>query len=84
MRRLAVICVILDDPDNSQKEFNDVVSSYKSIVLSRTGMPFEEGIAAISLMVRGSLDDINAFTGRIGAIQNVQVKTAISKYEFED
>lgn len=84
MRRIAFIGAILEEPAASQKEFNFVVSSYKSIVRGRSGHPFPEGVAVISLVVMGSLDEINALTGRLGQIPNVQVKSAISRKEFPD
>ncbi|NMA80286.1 MAG: iron-only hydrogenase system regulator [Clostridiales bacterium] len=82
MMRIAVISAILEDPNSSQKEFNQVVSEYVDIVRGRMGIPFEDGeIGIVSIVVVGSLDEINSFTGRIGNINNVIVKTAISKKE---
>jgi len=82
MLRIAVISAILEDPNSSQKEFNQVVSEYVDIVRGRMGIPFEDGdIGIVSIVVVGKLDEINSFTGRIGNIKNVIVKTAISKKE---
>ncbi|MDR3279538.1 MAG: hypothetical protein LBT23_03405 [Synergistaceae bacterium] len=78
-RRIAFIGAILDDPENSQQEFNSVVSTYKNIIRNRSGTPFPEGVAVVSFVVIGDVDDINALTGRLGQIPNVQVKSAISK-----
>ena len=73
MRRIAFIGAILEDPEGSQQEFNSVVSSFKSIVCSRSGSPFPEGVAVVSLVVMGEIDRINALTGRLGQIPNVQI-----------
>lgn len=82
MLRIAVISAILEDPNSSQKEFNQVVSEYVDIVRGRMGIPFEDGdIGIVSIVVVGKLDEINSFTGSIGNIKNVIVKTAISKKE---
>lgn len=82
MLRIAVISAILEDPHSSQKEFNQVVSEYVDIVRGRMGIPFEDGdIGIVSIVVVGTLNQINSFTGRIGNIKNVIVKTAISKKE---
>ena len=82
MLRIAVISAILEDPKSSQKEFNQVVSEYVDIVRGRMGIPFEDGdIGIVSIVVVGTLNQINSFTGRIGNIKNVIVKTAISKKE---
>ena len=58
MRRIAFIGAILEDPEGSQQEFNSVVSSFKSIVRSRSGSPFPEGVAVVSLVVMGETTQI--------------------------
>jgi putative iron-only hydrogenase system regulator len=79
MRRIAVVGAVLEKPQESQKAFNETVSSFKGIVRGRMGIPFaEENIAVISLTVVGGLDEINALTGRLGNLQGVTVKTAVS------
>lgn len=83
MRKIAIISAILEEPDNCQYEFNEVVSSFKGIVKGRMGIPFEEeGLAVISITVVGELNDINSLTGKLGKIEHVLVKTAISKKEI--
>jgi putative iron-only hydrogenase system regulator len=78
--RIAFVGAIIEEPEKAQREFNSVVSSYKPIVKCRSGMPFpDEGIAVVSIVVMGDVDTINAFTGRLGQIKNVQVKSAVSK-----
>lgn len=85
MNKIAIISAILEEPEKTQKEFNDTVSSFKGIVKGRMGIPFEaEGIAVISLTVVGQLDEINSLTGKLGNIPHVLVKTAISKKEILD
>jgi putative iron-only hydrogenase system regulator len=43
------------------------------------GTPFDDdGISVISIIVKGELDDINALTGKLGNLEGVTVKTAIS------
>jgi len=80
--RIAFVGAIIEEPERVQQEFNSVVSSYKSIVRSRSGTPFPEGIAVVSIVVMGDVDTINAFTGRLGQIPSVQVKSAISRKSF--
>lgn len=83
MKKIAVISAILEEPGQTQQEFNSIVSSFKGIVKGRMGIPFEEEkIAVISLTIVGELDEINSLTGKLGNIKNVLVKTAISKKEI--
>lgn len=80
MKRVAVISAILEKPGIVQQEFNEIVSSFQGIVRGRMGIPFEkENMAIVSLTVIGELNEINSFTGKLGNIPHVTVKTAISK-----
>ena len=47
------------------------------------GIPLDrENVSIISIAVIGEADTINAFTGRLGKIDHVQVKTSFSKKEI--
>jgi putative iron-only hydrogenase system regulator len=84
MKKIAVISAILEEPDKCQKEFNEVVSSFKGIIKGRMGIPFdEEGLAVICVTVMAELDEINSLTGKLGKIEHVLVKTSVSKKEIE-
>lgn len=48
----------------------------------RMGIPLEDGISIISIVVTGDLNEINSLTGKLGNIEGVTVKTAISKKEM--
>lgn len=85
MNRIAVISAILDNPEHSQKLFNEIVAEHKDLVRGRMGLPLEKAdIAVISIVVSGSLDRINAFTGQLGKLSDVTVKTAISPKEIAE
>jgi putative iron-only hydrogenase system regulator len=80
MERIAVVEAILENPEKCQKAFNDTVSAFKGIIKGRTGIPLdEENIAVIVIILKGDLDEINALTGKLGNINGVTVKTAVSK-----
>ena len=79
MNRIAVIGAVLENPQASQKAFNETLGQFKGIVKGRMGIPFdEENMAVISITLLGELDDINALTGKLGNLPHVTVKTAIS------
>ncbi|MCT4632530.1 MAG: iron-only hydrogenase system regulator [Firmicutes bacterium] len=83
MKKIAVIGAVLDNPSKSQNKFNEVVGTYKHIVMGRMGIPFiDEDISVVSVTVMGSLDEINSLTGKLGNIDGVNVKTSISKREL--
>lgn len=80
MKKIGVISAVLDDPVKSNQKFNDIVSDYQTIIKGRMGIPFtEEHISVVSITVCGLLDEINELTGKLGNLQGVTVKTAISK-----
>ena len=80
MKRIAVVSAILDKPEQSQRELNELVSSFKGLIKGRIGLPMpEHEVTVISITLVGDLDEINTLTGKIGLIDGVQVKTSISK-----
>lgn len=81
--RIAVISMVLDEPDKVQNRINSIIGEYKHIIKGRMGIPVpEEDVSIISLAVIGELDTINSFTGKLGRIENVNVKTSFSKKEI--
>lgn len=83
MKKIAVIGAVLEKPEESQNEFNSIVSKFKGIVKGRMGIPYEDiGISVISIVVIGTIDEINSLTGKLGKINNVTIKTSISKKEI--
>ena len=80
MKKIGVISAVLDDPLRTNQKFNDIVSDFQGIIRGRMGIPFmEEHISVVSLTVCGDLDEINELTGKLGNVDGVTVKTAISK-----
>jgi putative iron-only hydrogenase system regulator len=80
VKKIAVISAILESPQESQQEFNNIVSEHKDIIKGRIGLPFEDtDTAVIAISVVAEMDRINAFTGKLGNVPNVTVKTAVSR-----
>lgn len=84
MKKIAVISAILEDPEKTQQKFNEIITSFKGIIRGRMGLPLHDaGITVISITVIGTVDEINSLTGKLGRMENVSVKTSISKKEVE-
>ncbi|MDR0644773.1 MAG: iron-only hydrogenase system regulator [Treponema sp.] len=78
--RIAVIGAVLENPAQTQKQFNETISAYKGIVRGRMGVPFDkEDVGVVSVTISAEIDEINALTGKLGSIPGVTVKTAVSK-----
>jgi len=83
MKKVAVISAILENPTATQHEFNDIVVSFKDLIRGRMGLPLnDEDMTVVTLTVVGELNDINSLTGKLGRLEQVQVKTAISKKDI--
>lgn len=80
--RLAVIGIVVEDLKRA-KAVNAILHKYSDIIVGRMGIPYRErDIAVISLIVDGSSDEISAMTGKLGNINHVSVKSAITKKSF--
>lgn len=77
--RIAVIGIVLDNPDMSQS-VNAILHEYSNVIIGRMGIPYrEKNVAVISVAVDTDADKISALTGKLGKLEGVNVKAAISK-----
>ena len=84
-KKIAVVSAILEEPAEVQNRFNEIVSEFRGIVKGRTGIPFDQyGISVITIIIMGTVDEINSFTGKLGNLKHVSVKTSISKKSIEE
>lgn len=78
-KRIGVIGIVIENR-NVAPEVNNILSQYSEIIVGRMGIPYhEKGVSVISLIVDGTTDDIGALTGKLGALKNVNVKSALTK-----
>lgn len=78
-RRIAVIGVVVMRRSDAARRVNTILSDYAEIVVGRMGIPYREReLSVISLIVDGTTDEIGALTGKLGSIEGVRVKAAIT------
>ena len=78
-KRIGKITILILDRSRSA-EINSIISEFSDIVLCRQGLPFHQRpVAVISIIVEGSPDRINALTGRLGRLQDVESKAVLTK-----
>lgn len=78
-RRTGFVGLILENRE-SVDEVNHVLSEHAELILARVGLPRrEKGISVITLVVEATTDELGALTGRLGRIDGVSVKSALSK-----
>ena len=63
---------------------NTLLSEYSGIILARQGLPLHQrNINVISLVIEGTVETINALTGKIGRLKDVEVKSILTKFKEE-
>ena len=80
-RRVGFIGILIEDPGRCAAEVNGVISEFSGLVLARVGLPPRGGRAdaVITLVIEASTDELGAFTGRLGRIPGVSVKSALGR-----
>lgn len=78
-KRIGVVGIVVQNMDNIEK-VNSILHEYSAIIVGRLGVPYrEKGISVISLIIDGTTDDVSAMTGKLGTIQGINVKSALTK-----
>jgi len=77
--RVAVIAIIIEEPDSVEK-LNAILHQFRQYIIGRFGLPYQKrGISIISIAVDAPQDIISALSGQIGRLRGVSAKTAYSK-----
>ena len=78
-KRIGTITILVKERRQSA-DVNQILSEHADIILCRQGLPFrDKEVAVISLIVEGSVDRINALTGRLGRLEGVECKAVVTK-----
>lgn len=78
-KRIAVVAIVIDEQE-AVTDVNRVLHEYSDIIIGRMGIPYKErAISLISVAVDADPDMISNLTGRLGRINGVSVKAAISR-----
>lgn len=79
-KRLGFVGIIIEDRKKSSPLVNKVLSEYGDHIVARVGLPYKERhCSVITLTVDMTTDELGALTGKLGAIEGVTVKSALSK-----
>lgn len=78
-KRIGVVAIIVENSDSVQK-VNSILSSHSELNVGRMGIPYrEKNLKVISIIVDGTTDEIGAMTGKLGRLNGVTVKSALTK-----
>jgi putative iron-only hydrogenase system regulator len=79
-RRIGVVSIIIHNRKESAMRVNEIITQYGDSIIGRMGIPYEpKGINIIALIIHGTTDDIGALTGKLGSLQDVEVKSVLTK-----
>lgn len=84
MKRIAVIGIIIEKNRKMADEVQKLLSEYAEIIQGRMGIPnIQNDIYIISVVIKAENERISALTGKLGRLNNVSVKAAITNVEVE-
>ncbi len=78
-KRIGVVAIIVENGDNVQR-VNSILTGYSELIVGRMGVPYrEKKVKIMSIIVDGTTDMIGAMTGKLGRLEGVTVKSALTK-----
>lgn len=84
MKRIGVVGIVIEGNRDVAMEVQKILSENGDIILGRMGIPDrEDNISAISLIVKGESERISALTGKLGRLERVNVKSALTSVEID-
>lgn len=79
-RKIGVVSVIIHERKESATQVNEILSRHGEIIIGRMGIPYQlRGINIIALIINGTTDEVGSLTGQLGALSNVEVKSALTR-----
>jgi len=79
-KRIGIVSIILTNREKQVSNVNRIISDHASIIIGPMGIPYpNKGINIISLIINGNTDEIGSLTGKLGSINDVQVKSVLAK-----
>lgn len=79
-KRLGFVGVIIEDRKKAAHAVNELFSEHGDIIVARVGLPYRERhCSVITLIVDATTDELGALTGKLGALDGVSVKSALTK-----
>lgn len=77
LERIGLVGIFVNDKD-AVRRLQEIISLYHSKILGRAGFNIPE-VTVVVLLFKGTTDELGAFTGKIGKIKGVQVRTLLKK-----
>ncbi len=82
--KLGVVGIIIEGDRKIATSVNGILSDYGDLIIGRMGIPNrEDEIYLISVAVKGTAERISAMTGKIGRLNGVKIKSAVSDVDID-
>ena len=79
-KRVGFVGIIVEDRKKAAPRVNDILSEYGDVIVARVGLPYRERkCSVITLIVDATTDELGSLTGKLGALEGVSVKSALTK-----
>ncbi len=77
-KRIGTALIKIESRENIN-QLNDILSRHFSIIIGRQGLPHDNNLGIISLILEGTTDEIGSLTGQLGRLTGIQVKSVLLK-----
>ena len=83
MKRIGVVGIVVTGGDKEVVlDMQRVLSEFSDIIVGRMGVP-RKGVNTIALIVEGEQERMSALTGRLGRLNGLNVKSALTSVELD-
>jgi putative iron-only hydrogenase system regulator len=82
-KRIGTVLIEVESKEDVQL-MNDIISRHSQIIIGRQGLPRNDRLSIISLVLEGTTDEIGSLTGQLGRLNGIQVKSALLKNNKEN
>ena len=80
-----VVTIIVEDIEAAYQPVSDLLHHYAHSILLRVGYPMRDwGVSTIFLVIELSTAEMGAFSGKLGQMKSVKVKTTTLKIDQGD
>ncbi len=74
------INILVLNREGAYNQVNELLHQYANLIKLRVGYPVEEeGFAVIFVVVKATNDEVGSFTGKLGKVSGVKVKSTLVK-----
>ncbi|MFH0880388.1 MAG: TM1266 family iron-only hydrogenase system putative regulator [Lentisphaerota bacterium] len=79
-KRLGFVGIMIEDRLKAARLVNEILSDFGELIVGRMGLPYgARHCNIITLIVDATTDELGVLTGKLGALEGVSVKSALSK-----